>query len=185
MIIYIHGFGGSGLGVKATIFRNYFKKKNQKYIAPSLSYVPDLAISTLEELIISYDEKVSLIGSSLGGYYAIYLADKYNLKAVLINPATTPIKTIPRGLQDGYATNFFDLSRFEINQTHLNMLKKYEVKDPKAELYLLMQQKGDDVIDYKIAYEKFKDSKKIVEEGGDHSFRDIERYFQDIENFFV
>ena len=86
MIIYIHGFGSSGQGGKANLFRDYFKSRGQSFIAPSLSYVPELAMSTLEELINSYDE-VELIGSSLGGYYSIYLAEKYGLKAVLVNPA--------------------------------------------------------------------------------------------------
>ncbi len=51
VIIYIHGFGGSGVGNKASLFREYFKERGVEYIAPSLSYIPDLAISTLEELI--------------------------------------------------------------------------------------------------------------------------------------
>ena len=58
MIIYIHGFGGSGEGSKAKAFREYYKKEG--FIAPSLSYVPQLAIKTLEELIESYDGKVSV-----------------------------------------------------------------------------------------------------------------------------
>ena len=51
MIIYIHGFGSSGEGHKAKQFREYFK--DDGFIAPSLSYIPDLAIKTLEELIES------------------------------------------------------------------------------------------------------------------------------------
>ena len=70
MIIYIHGFGGSGEGSKAKAFRNYFASIKEPFIAPSLSYVPELAIRTLEELIDAYPGEVSLIGSSLGGYYA-------------------------------------------------------------------------------------------------------------------
>ena len=45
MIIYIHGFGSSGEGHKAKQFREYFK--DDGFIAPSLSYIPDLAIKTL------------------------------------------------------------------------------------------------------------------------------------------
>ena len=86
MTIYIHGFGGSGEGVKAKLFREYFKDKKEGFIAPSLSYIPELVIKTLEELIESYNSDVTLIGSSLGGYYAIYLSQKYSLKTVLLNP---------------------------------------------------------------------------------------------------
>ena len=48
MIIYIHGFGSSGHGGKATLFKDQFK---EEIILPSLSYVPSLAIHTLEQLI--------------------------------------------------------------------------------------------------------------------------------------
>ena len=68
MIIYIHGFGGSGEGSKAQAFRKYFNTIGETFIAPSLSYVPELAIKNLEELINSYKGEVYLIGSSLGGY---------------------------------------------------------------------------------------------------------------------
>ncbi|NPA28408.1 MAG: esterase, partial [Epsilonproteobacteria bacterium] len=64
MIIYIHGFGGSGEGVKASLFREYFKKRNKRFIAPTLSYTPKLAILTLKELIESFNEDIYLIGSS-------------------------------------------------------------------------------------------------------------------------
>ena len=86
MTIYIHGFSGSGEGAKAKLFREYFKDKKEGFIAPSLSYIPELVIKTLEELIESYNSDVTLIGSSLGGYYAIYLSQKYSLKTVLLNP---------------------------------------------------------------------------------------------------
>jgi len=101
MIIYIHGFGGSGEGSKAKAFRKYFNSIGETFIAPSLSYVPELAIKTLEELIESYHGDVCLIGSSLGGYYTMYLAQKYNLKAVLINPSISPVQTLQRSLNKG------------------------------------------------------------------------------------
>jgi len=97
VIIYIHGFGGSGLGTKASLFREYFKERGIEYIAPSLSYIPDLAISTLEELIENC-ENPSLIGSSLGGFYTLYLTKKYNIRGVLINPAVKSHKTLERHL---------------------------------------------------------------------------------------
>jgi len=65
MVIYIHGFGGSGLGIKSSLFREYFKSHDIDFISPTLSYIPDLAIQTLEELIESYlklGQNVSLIG---------------------------------------------------------------------------------------------------------------------------
>lgn len=184
MTIYIHGFGSAGESGKAKLFREYFKSINKPFIAPSLSYVPQLAISTLEELIQSY-ESVTLIGSSLGGYYAIYLVEKYGLKAVLINPAINSTKTLKRAITSlGYATNFYDNSSFQWRESHLDMLKKYKIDTIESNKYLLLLQKGDDVLDYMDAVEKIPNATMVIEEGGTHQFQGIERYFNKIEEFF-
>ena len=183
MTIYIHGFGSSGQGGKAKLFREYFKSINLPFIAPSLSYAPELAISTLEELIDSYDE-VSLIGSSLGGYYSIYLAEKYKLKAVLINPAVASSKTLKRAVDlTGYAPNYYDGSHFSWTESHLEMLKKYTVGNVVSTDYLLLLQTGDDVLDYREAVAKIPNATMVVEEGGTHSFEGIERHFKRIVEF--
>jgi len=182
MILYIHGFGSSGQGGKSTQFRAYFKAQGIDFIAPSLSYVPALAIATLEELIESYDE-VTLIGSSLGGYYSLYLAEKYGLKAILINPAIKSAKTLKRLItKKGLAHNYYDESKFEWNEGHIEMLKKYEITEPKAQ-YLLLLQKGDDVLDYQDALDILPEAEWIVEEGGTHFFEGIERHFEKIKAF--
>ena len=180
MIIYIHGFGSHGLGSKANAFRNYFKEKGEAFIAPSFSYTPDLAIQTLEELIESYED-VKLIGSSLGGFYALYLAQKYGLKAVLINPSIYPYITLEKVL--GEAPSFYDESHFAWLESHLKMLKKYETDLVIQENIMLLLQKGDETLNYKEAEAKFPNAKQIVEEGGSHSFDGIERYFDEVDRF--
>ena len=185
MIIYIHGFGSSGLGGKSTQFREYFKQRNISFIAPSLSYVPELAIATLEELIHTYDE-VSLIGSSLGGFYAMYLSEKFGLKAVLVNPAMNSAKTLKRLITpEGLAYNYYDESHFEWKLTHIEMLKKYHLQEATDANYFLLLQKGDDVLDYKEAVVKLPNAKLVLEEGGTHPFEGIERYFEDISGFLT
>ncbi|HEC45340.1 MAG: esterase [Epsilonproteobacteria bacterium 4484_65] len=180
MIIYIHGFGSHGLGSKAIAFRNYFKGKGEAFIAPSLSYIPDLAIQTLEELIESYDD-VQLIGSSLGGYYTLYLAQEYGLKAVLINPSIYPYITLKKVL--GEAPSFYDESHFAWMESHLEMLKKYETDLVPQKDVMLLLQKGDETLDYREAEAKLPHAKQIVEEGGSHSFDGIERYFDEVDEF--
>ena len=181
MIIYIHGFGSSGQGMKAKLFREYFKTKGIPFIAPSLSYIPDLAIATLEELINSYDDVV-LIGSSLGGFYSLYLSQKYNLKAVLINPSIYPYKTLQKCV--GQAPSFHDTSSFKWMDEHIESLKKYSVESTNQDKIMLLVQKGDETLNYKTAVEKLPKSLQIVEEGGNHSFEDIEKHFEKIKVFF-
>ena len=183
MVIYIHGFSGSGQGSKAKAFRKYYKEKGEDFIAPSLSYVPELAINTLEELIESYNEDVTLIGSSLGGYYAIYLAQKYNLPAVLLNPSIYPYDTLSRCL--GKAPSFYDESSFEWMKTHIDMLRNYDIKEPKQNNIMLLVQKGDELLNFQEAVDKFPDAQVIAEEGGSHSFEGIENYFDKIRSFLT
>lgn len=184
MTIYIHGFGSSGRGGKAMQFREYFDSINEPFIAPSLSYIPELAIDTLEQLIDSYEEKVTLIGSSLGGYYSIYLAEKYGLKSVLINPAVESGRTLKRVINEQKdAKNYYDDSRFTWDDPYIDMLKKYYVSDVEKGTYMLLLQKGDDVLDYREVVGKIPDAKTILEEGGSHPFDEVERHFEQIHSF--
>ncbi|MDD3025184.1 MAG: esterase [Aliarcobacter skirrowii] len=184
MILYLHGFSSSGFGKKALEFKEYFK---DDLIHLSLPTIPKLAINNLEQIIESFlrlNQNVHLIGSSLGGYYALYLANKYDLKAVLINPAIKPLNTLSRYEGANYIKNYFDDSKFEFTKEHINSLKDYEVKELKnpKNIFTLLQS-GDEVLDYKIAENILKNTNLIVEEGGNHSFENIDKYFQKIESF--
>lgn len=185
MIIYIHGFASSGYGSKAQKFMEYFE---EDFIAPSLSNIPNLAINTLEQIIEAFmnrGEKVSLIGSSLGGFYALYLANKYNLKALLINPAIYPWETLDRYEEVELVENYYDNSRFEFNHAHILSLKNYEVQEINYPNHIMtLLQTGDEVLDYTQAEEKLEETILEIEEGGNHSFTDIERYFRKVDTFF-
>ncbi len=186
MVIYLHGFASAGFGEKAQKFLEYFE---DEMITPTLSTIPNLAIATLEQIIeafINRGIKVSLVGSSLGGFYALFLANKYDLKAVLINPAVTPWLNSD-GLnknEDEMAICYYDNSRFEFTHSHIQSLRNYEVvmlKNPSNFLTLL--QTDDEVLDYNEAADKLEETELIIEEGGSHSFEDIERYFRKVSTF--
>jgi uncharacterized protein len=185
MIIYIHGFGGSGEGSKATLLRPLFRSDG--IIAPSLPTNPALAIATLSELIETFRriETVMLIGSSLGGFYALHLASKYNLKAALINPAIRPYETLSRALGVSGGENFYDNSRYEWNESHLETLKSLIPTRVNVDNILLLLQKGDEVLDYSDAATQLEGCSMIIEEGGDHSFKGIERHVGRIKQFFA
>ncbi len=183
MIIYVHGFGGSGEGSKAKAFREYFKSKNEGFIAPSLSYVPELAINTLEELIESYNEDITLVGSSLGGFYTIFLSQKYNLKAVLLNPSIYPYRTLKNYIGD--APTFYDNSSFKWSKNHISMLENYIVDDIDKSNFMLLVQKGDELLNPQEALNKFTGAKVIAEDGGSHGFDGIELYFDKIREFLL
>ena len=185
MILYIHGFASSGYASKAQKFKEYFE---EDILTLSLPTIPNLAVNNLEQIIEAFldkGEKVNLIGSSLGGFYSIYLANKYNLKAVLINPAVYPWGTLDRYEEVEFVENYYDNSRFEFNHSHIISLKNYDVQSlSNPENIMTLLQTEDEVLDYTQAQEKLYETNIEIEEGGNHSFVGIERYFRKIDSFF-
>ncbi len=182
MIIYIHGFSSHGISCKAKILKEGLIKFG--VISPSLSYIPDLAIDTLKQLINSYlkYEKVYLIGSSLGGYYALYLSDYFQIPAILINSSLNPSSSLKKYLGNKNI-NYYDNSTFEWNLKHLKQLRKYNIQNINSNLYLLLTQKGDEILNYKEAVRKLKDSQQLIREGGNHRFDNLENEIISIKKF--
>jgi len=178
-IIYIHGFRSCGLGIKSRTVKSYFNVKAIT-MAPDLPFSPKKAVKFLEEIITP---DTILIGSSLGGYYAIYLAEKYNLKAILINPSLKPYKTLKPYVGTQY--RYCDNKPFKWKKSYLKDLKKYKTK-PKHGKYLVLLQTNDEVLNYKKTLKKFKNlpsAKIVVEYGGNHRFENLGEYMCMIESF--
>ncbi len=177
MILYIHGFASCGNSNKTRLLTQHF----DKVLSPDIPVDPDEAISFLQKLII--DNEVSLlIGSSLGGYYAAYLAEKFQIKTVLLNPSTQPFIT----LAPYVGTNEFFCSgeRFEWTREHIHKLMPYAIsKNSIKAPVLVLLQKGDEILDHTKAAEVYENYKVIVQEGGNHRFENLDEYLGIIEEF--
>jgi len=89
MIIYCHGFGSSGQATKAIQLRKYFG--NIQVETPDLPPEPFQALAKIKSVIVgTANEPMLLVGSSLGGFYALWLHQEQNVPAVLLNPAVNP-----------------------------------------------------------------------------------------------
>lgn len=176
MLLFIHGFGSSGHGSKAEQLRRFCAEQGVAFAAPSLPDIPVLALDTLEELIKSWlpHQPVTLIGSSLGGYYATWLAQRFNLPYVLINPAVEPYVTLHRAI--GKAVHFHDQTAYEWTAEHTESLRAYQVTQPATKHCLLMLQTGDELLDYRQALAAYPGAELILEEGGNHGFEGFERH---------
>ena len=129
--------------------------------------------------------EITLVGSSLGGYYSIYLANKYNLKAVLINPAIDPCKTLQRFT--GENKNFFDDSIYYFTDEYRDCLKDFacDIQEIQGRgKFLLLLQTGDELLDYQEAQNKFSGSLIDIEEGGSHEYSGFERKIPLIRDFY-
>jgi uncharacterized protein len=114
---------------------------------------------------------VSLIGSSLGGYYATWLAEKHGVRAVLVNPAVRPYELLAQYV--GPQTNLYTGAHDVLTAGDIDALRALEVDRITPNRYLLMVQTGDEVLDYRAAVERYRGAEQQVIEGGDHGFSDF------------
>ncbi len=125
---------------------------------------------------------LSLAGSSLGGFYATWLAEQYNCPAVLINPAVNPHVLLEKYL--GENTNYYTAESWVLKQAHIEQFRKLNIENiTNPHRYLLMLQAGDETLDYKQALRKYAGCHSIVEQGGSHEFSGFERYLDKILSF--
>ncbi|QMW13887.1 MULTISPECIES: YqiA/YcfP family alpha/beta fold hydrolase [Pseudoalteromonas] len=178
-VIYIHGFNSSEKSYKAVRFGEHMAQFDVDYQVPRLTHEPLHAMLQLEQLITA---DTVLLGSSLGGFYATYLSQRYGLPAVLINPAVRPFELLDNLLGPNY--NPYQNVHYELDKRHMDALRSLylaQIKTPSL-LYLL-QQTGDEVLPYQEAVKYYSQCKQRVEFGGDHSFIGFEQTFASIVDF--
>ncbi|MCJ7765137.1 MAG: hypothetical protein MUP09_04275 [Thiovulaceae bacterium] len=180
MILYLHGFASCGDSTKTRLLKEYFGE--EAFYSPDLPLNPDQAVAFIDT-VIKENRIELLIGSSLGGFYASFFCEKYKIKTVLINPSTEPHIT----LAPYVGTNRFWCSGepFEWKESYLDALAQYNipaVKDPSA--YLLLLQKGDELLDYSKAVQRYRGAELSLEEGGNHRFENLNNYLERINEFY-
>jgi predicted esterase YcpF (UPF0227 family) len=174
MILYIHGFNSSSLSFKARLLRDRLAAMGRAdaYRCPDLPHRPAQAMAQLEALLMSGDPaRTTLVGSSLGGYYATWLAERYGCRAVLVNPAVRA----PEGLQKylGPQKNIYTGEPYEFTEAHLAELRALEVGSITPQRYFLIVGTKDEVLDYRVALDRYKGCRQIVVPGGDHGLSDF------------
>jgi len=177
MLIYIHGFNSSALSFKAGLVRRRMAELNHagELACPELPHRPARAIGLLEDVLKkALPQRPALIGSSLGGFYATWLAERHGLRAVLVNPAIRPYELLKDAV--GPQANLYTGARYDFTEDHLAELRALEVPEVTPQHYLLIVRAGDEVLDYRDAVARYRGSEQVVEAGGDHGFGDFGRY---------
>jgi predicted esterase YcpF (UPF0227 family) len=183
MILYLHGFRSSPASFKARALGAAMAARGlaAHFVCPTLSHVPDDAIAQAEQIIAASPQPVTLIGSSLGGFYATCLAERHGLRAALINPAVVA----PLALADylGPQTNLYTGEVFEFTPQHVDQLRAMEVAGITPERYWLLAEKGDELLDWRIAAARYAGARQTILEGGDHSFSRFPEYVPQLIEF--
>lgn len=127
----------------------------------------------LRGLLGSFQDSLPvLIGSSLGGYYATWLAETFGLRAAVVNPSVRPYELLMRYLGDN--ANLHTDEHYELGAEHVDQLRDLEVEIRRPEALMYLVQTGDETLDYREAVEKYTGCTGIIEAGGSHGFDDFE-----------
>ena len=185
MIVYIHGFNSSPSSHKSNQLRERLASlgRENEFACPALPHQPREAMALLErEVSRTPAQTVTLVGSSLGGFYATCLTEKLGIRSVLVNPAITP----HQGLRSyvGPQKNLYTGDEYELTEEHLAQLAQLHVAQPaRMDSYLLMHTTGDELLDWRVAVDHYRGCRQVIVQGSDHGFREFGDYIDIVLEF--
>ncbi len=182
MILYLHGFRSSPQSFKARLLGERMKElgKGDQYVCPLLPASPkeviDLSLKLVEGCA---PEELTVIGSSLGGFYATYLAERLGCKAVLLNPAVRSFRDLEKYV--GVTTRFHDDAPFEFKREYIDELRSLAVEHiTHPQRYLLIAATGDEVLDWREMVAHYPGAHHRIIEGGDHGISGFADYADEV-----
>jgi uncharacterized protein len=181
LIVYLHGFNSSPQSHKAQVLGRFMAERGlgAEFLCPAL---PPLAADAMREIErLPLRSGVCFVGSSLGGFYATYLAEKRGARAVLINPAIDPHVGLRAYL--GTQRNLHTGQPYELTEEHLGQWRSLYLPRIDPGRYLLIVETGDEVLDYRRALARYAGAQQIVVDGGDHSLQSFPSHLPRILQF--
>ena len=187
VVIYLHGFLSSPQSQKAVQFLEYVRAHHPDLTIeiPQLANYPNDALAIIEQLVAKHKgKKLRFIGSSLGGFLSTFMVEKYSGKAVLINPAVRPFELLVDFLGEHINPN--TQQPFLLENKHIDELRQLDTPtlNSKSDYWVLLKT-ADETLDYRQAETKYQYYRLSIEQVGDHSFQDFQRFLPDIFRFLL
>ncbi len=184
MILYLHGFNSAPSSHKARTLQTYMEARGlgPRFVCPALPHLPWEAVRVIEGELARHDTRhVTFVGSSLGGFYATWFAERHAARAVLVNPAIRPHLGLEREL--GAQQNLYTGERYALTRDHLEAWRALEVPRVDPERYLLLLETGDEVLDWREAARRYEGARCIIRDGGDHTMQSFAEHLPRIVAF--
>lgn len=185
MILYLHGFLSSPASVKAQQLRAALTRVGREadFLCPQLPVSPRAAAEVaLASAQLEDPAGLSVIGSSLGGYYATWLAERLGCRAVLLNPAIRPYEDLRAHV--GWHADPRGGRPVEVRPEFLDELRALETaRLTELGRYLVIAATGDEVIDYRQMVAKYEGCTMRIIEGSDHALSDFAAYLPQVLGF--
>jgi predicted esterase YcpF (UPF0227 family) len=187
-LVYLHGFLSTPKSNKARLIADYLYRHHPevRLQIPALPEAPEQALAAAtaaveQALVEAAGAPVGLAGSSLGGFYATVLSERFGLRAVVINPSVRPHRRFRQYF--GEHLNPHTQRTFTLTERDAAALE-YELPERiTPHRYWLLAQTGDEVLDYREAVDYYAGARQTVEEGGDHMFQGFDRHLPGLVEF--
>lgn len=180
MILYLHGFTSGPQSHKALALGRRLAERGlgDRFLCPQLPASPAAAIALAEDLMNRHPVS-GLVGSSLGGFYATWLAERFDRRAVLVNPAVVAHLSLEKYV--GPQRWLYTGEPFDFTHRHIEELRALQLgalRQP--ERFWLLVEEGDETLDYRHAVARYAGARHTVLPGGDHSFTRWNDYLDEI-----
>lgn len=181
-LLYLHGFRSSPRSFKARVVQETLERAGhgERLICPQLPASPKAAIELALELAAQHaPDNLAIVGSSLGGFYATWLAERLGARSVLVNPAVDPTRNLEQHV--GVTTNWHSDEPFEFRQEYIGELEALKVAQiTRPERYFLLAATGDEVLDYRDMVAHYPGARQHVIDGSDHAIPEFPQYVDDV-----
>lgn len=185
MILYLHGFRSSPRSFKARVVgeRMTALGRADELICPQLPASPKEAMALVWTLTERYPAgQLSVIGSSLGGFYATWLAERLGCRAALLNPAVDPLNNLEKHV--GVTTEYHSDKPFEFKREYIDELRELQVdRITRPERYFLLAATGDEVLDYRDMVARYDGARQHVIDGSDHAISEFAQHVDEVLDF--
>jgi predicted esterase YcpF (UPF0227 family) len=177
LLVYLHGFRSSPNSTKAVMTGEAVRalssvENTYEWYCPQLLASPkqsmDMVVKHIDQ---SEANRIVIIGSSLGGFYTNYLAEKYRCKGIVLNPAVYAARELEPHV--GMMTAYDSEEPFDFKAEYIDQLRALQVdaiSDPHR--YFLIAAKGDELLDWKEMVAFYSGAQQLVLEGSDHGIAD-------------
>jgi predicted esterase YcpF (UPF0227 family) len=180
-LLYLHGFRSSPRSFKARVVQQRMEAAGRAgdLICPQLPASPKAAMDLVLTLVERYSGNLAIIGSSLGGFYATWLAERFGCRAALVNPAVDPLKDLDKHV--GITTEWHTGEPFEFKREYIDELAALKVATiTRPERYFLLAATGDEVLDYRDMVAHYAGAHQHVIQGSDHAVSEFEQYVDEV-----
>lgn len=182
-LLYLHGFRSSPRSTKAQLVQQRVARQHPgvTLACPQLPASPKLAMDQVMQAIATWPrERMAVMGSSLGGYYATWIAEQTGCRAVLLNPAVFAARDL--ATQVGVHPSWHEpQASFEFKASYVNELRALAVPAiTRPERYYALIAQGDEVLDWREMSAHYPSTQGRVLAGSDHAISEFADHLDEV-----